>query len=338
MRNRWHAIASALAFCIVPAIASADPPEPGPTNHAVLLPPQIMDDTAKRPNTTRESYGEWSISGGVYLMQPVFETNPAFVVNSAGGNATRQVDFSHHLEGSPNVWLGYFNERGWGVRAKWFQFDHDANANYVAAPGETVTGISSFGLGRIPVNGAISASSNLAINAADFQGTRSYENGCWSHLLGLGIRYTHMSQDYRATLANGNTRIDLNSGHDFNGVGPSFAVETKRRISESGFAIYGQLNGAILFGHANEAYSAVNNGAPQLFTRDETRVLPVGEMELGGEYQRNMGRAKLFMQAGFVGQVWWAAGNASNLDPLGASASHNNFGFVGMALRAGVRY
>ncbi len=357
MRNRLHALAGALAFCMLPALASADPPlTPSinavllppqtfdgsgkiPMDNAVLLPPQMFDSSAKTPNTTRERYGQWSIGGGVYLIQPVFESNPAFLVNGGGGNVTRQVDFSHHLEGAPSVWLGYVSERGWGVRGRWFQFDHDAASSFVAAPGETITGISTLNLARIPVGGSIATSSKLAVNVLDFQGTCSFETAKWSHLLGFGVRYTHMSQDYRATLADVNTRIDLTSAHNLNSAGPSLALETKRRIGESGFSIYGQMNGAILFGHAKEAYTALNNGVPQQFTREETRVLPVGELEIGAEYQHYVGRAKLFLQAAFIGQVWWGGGNASNVDPLGfAFASNSNFGFVGMALRAGVRY
>jgi hypothetical protein len=52
-----------------------------------------------------------------------------------------------------------------------------------------------------------------------------------------------------------------------------------------------------------------------------------------------MGRAHLFVQAGFVGQIWWNGGNSSNLDAGGfTSATNSNFGFIGLALRAGVRY
>ena len=311
----------------------------GPTNKAVLLPPQMFDDSAKTPNGPRERSGEWSISGGVYLMMPVFESNPAFVVNSNGGNVRRQVDFNHHLDAAPNVWLGYVSERGWGVRGRWLQFDHGSSAGYNSLPGETITGISALGLGRVPVNGAVASSSKLAINVLDFEATCSIETAKWVHLLGMGVRDTHMSQDYRATLSNANTQVTLNSGHNLNGAGPDFSLETKRRIGESGFAIYGQMHGAILFGRAKEIYTAVNNGVPQQFTRSQADVLPVGELEFGVEYQRNVGRTRLFVQAGFQGQVWWGGGNASNLDAIGFnSASNSSFGFVGLALRGGVRY
>lgn len=344
MRYPWRLLLSALLFCgpsltLRTQAQSAPVDLSAPSNQAVLLPPQTFDDSAKRPNTTREKYGEWSISGGVYVMQPVFATNPAFVVNTNAGNIMRQADFGHHLDVAPNVWLGYVSERGWGVRGRWFEFDHGASASYAALPGETITGMSPLALGRVPVNGAITASSHLAVNVGDLEATCNLDSAKWSHLFGMGVRYTHMSQDYRATLADAATRIDLSSSHNLNGAGPSFSLETKRRIRESGFSIYGQMHGAIIFGQANEAFSAVNNAVPQQFTRGHYDVLPVGELEIGGEYQRNMGRAKLFIQAGFVGQIWWGGGNASNVDPIGpGSASNSNFGFIGLAVRAGVRY
>src|SRR5260370_19836577 len=106
MRNRLHALASALAFCMLPALVWADPPltpsihavllppqtsdgsAKTPMDNAVLLPPQTFDGSAKAPNTTRERYGQWSITGGVYLIQPVFESNPASVVIPGVGHVT----------------------------------------------------------------------------------------------------------------------------------------------------------------------------------------------------------------------------------------------------------
>jgi hypothetical protein len=334
-----HVLACAMAF-LVPSLALQAQTGPvdlsalPPSNHAVLMPPQVFDGPVKAPNTEREKYGEWSISGGIYFLQPVFASNPAFTVQSNGGNFLRQVDFSHRLDAAPGVWLGYVSERGWGVRLRWFEFDHGTSGSYAAAPGETISGMSSLTLGNVPVNGAIAASSRFAVNMGDIQATCNYDDAKWSHLVGFGVRYAHMSQDYAATLSNPAMRIDLSSGHNLNGAGPSFALETKRRIGESGFAVYGQLNGAIVFGQANEVYTAVNNGVPQQLTRGCHEVLPIGELELGGVYQRCIGRARLFMQAGFVGQVWWGGGNASNLD----ASANSNFGLIGLAVRAGVRY
>ena len=90
-------------------------------------------------------------------------------------------------------------------------------------PGETISGISPFASGRTPINGTVSASSNLAVNVYDLQATCSLQDAKWSHLLGIGLRYTQLSQGYQATLTNAATDIDLSSGHHFNGVGPLLA-------------------------------------------------------------------------------------------------------------------
>src|SRR4051794_23663994 len=103
MRHCWPVLACAFAFCM-PSLtlhaqtAPVDLSTTGPSDRAVLLPPQTFDDSAKRPNTTREKYGQWSIAGGVYFLQPVFATNSAFVVNSNAGNSMRQVDFGYGLD------------------------------------------------------------------------------------------------------------------------------------------------------------------------------------------------------------------------------------------------
>ena len=162
MRKRWLAIG--LTISILPATVRAQPVElptkpsdqDGPTNQAVLLPP-VSDVPVKGPNHTRERYGEVNITGGVLLLQPEFTANPAFTVNNLAGKGTRVVEFSQHLQASPDIWLGYTPERGWGVRGRWFQFDHDANASYAVLPGETIRGITSFPNGQTPVAGTIFA-------------------------------------------------------------------------------------------------------------------------------------------------------------------------------------
>jgi hypothetical protein len=344
MRKRWLAIG--LTISMLPTAVRAQPVElptlpaalDGPTNQAVLLPP-ISDVPVKGPNNTRESYGEFSVSGGVLLLQPAFTANPAFTINNLAGKATSIVEFRQHLQASPDIWIGYTPERGWGVRGRWFQFNHDANANYTAAPGETIRGITSFPIGQTPVAGSIGANSNLAVNLFDLQLTRTCGGELWTHLFGIGARYVHMSQDYRANLTSPLTQIDLTSGHNLNGWGPSVTLATRRRFGASGFAIYGQTNFGLIFGQGNESSSAVQNGVRSQNVHGYTDVLPIGEHEVGIEYQHDLGRARLFLQTGFVGQIWFGAGNASNSDisPF-SSSSDSNFGFLGLVVRGGVRY
>jgi hypothetical protein len=340
MRKRW--LAMGLVIGMLPAAVQAQPVElptrpsdlDGPTNQAVLLPP-IADVPVKGPNNTRDRYGEFNISGGVYLLQPAFTANPAFSINNAAGKGIGVISFRQHLEAGPDIWLGYTPERGWGVRGRWFQFDHDANAGYTAQPGETVRGITSLPIGQSAVPGSINANSNLAVNMFDLQFTRTCGNDRWTHLFGVGVRYAHMSQDYRANLDSPGTQIGLTSGHNLNGWGPSLGAATKRRFGDSGFAVYGQTNFGLVFGQGNESSSATRNGVQSQTERGYTDVLSIGEHEVGLEYQRDMGRARLFLQTGFLGQIWWGGGNATN---SATSSADSNFGFLGLVFRAGVRY
>src|SRR5262249_6047183 len=151
-------------------------------------------------------------------------------------------------------------------------------------PGDSIIGMSPLGSGRIPVSGSVAASSQLGVQVADLQATFTHCGPRWSHLIGLGARYTNLSQDYHATITGANTVLNLNSHHDFNSIGPCVSLETKRRIKETGFSIYGQLYAAVLFGTSNESYTADNNGVVEQFLRSHTDVVPVGEMELGIEY------------------------------------------------------
>jgi hypothetical protein len=334
---------STLGFLLVSNLVAADPlapsPGDGPTDKAVLLPPQMFGEVAKAPNHERERHGQWSLYGGIYLIEPVFETNPAFVIAGPAGALRRQIDIRHHLDVAPTFGLAYISERGWGVRGRWFQYDRDASSGYTTLAGETITGVSSLPLGNVALAGTIAASGQLAVNVLDMQATCTYEDAKWTHLLGFGVRYAHMHQDYRAALRDGATFIDLASSHNLNAFGPAASLETRRCIGETGFALYGQVHGAVLFGRARETQSATNNGVVQQFTRSNTDVLPTAELEVGAEYRKDVGRARLFLQAGYIGQVWWGGGNASNLDAVGpVSATSSNFGFIGLALRAGVQY
>lgn len=304
--------------------------------HGVELPP-ASDVPVKAANHEREQFGTFTASGGVYLVQPFFNNNAAFTTSGFG--STRQTDFNNRLEVMPAIWIGYAHERGWGVRGRWLYFDHDAHAAGASGPGETLRLVTPFAIGQTPLPGTVASTSGLAVHVADLEATWQHETARWCHLVGFGVRWTQIGQDYQATLFNPATQIDAASSHFFNGWGPCASYEARRRIGETGFSIYGQAHAAILFGHTRESYFVNAGGVGQQFARRNSDVIPVGELEVGGQYQHYVGRATLFLQAGFVGQIWWGAGSASNLDPLTfSSAADNNFGFLGIALRAGVRY
>lgn len=332
-----------------PPLAVPDEPllsvvrRPHLTNHP-SGPPMNVDGVIEPPGCPTAfpdaphvcSWRVWA-SGGVYVLRPTFSTNPAFVFNRpiAGGVLADQVDFSPGMNAAPMIWAGIENSYGFGFRSRWFNYSADDSVS--ALPGAPVAPARPFA----PTIGGINATSNLDISSVDLEATQSWQHGPWALLFGGGARYVHLNQEYLADLnALSGTRTLVSSGHVFNGAGPTLSLEGRRRLGQSGFGLYALSRGSLLFGTTRENYTTTNNlGAAQAFTRSQLDVLPIGELEAGAEYAHCIGHLRLFVQGGFIGQIWWNAGNSSNFDPLNdSSASSTNFGLLGFALRGGVTW
>jgi hypothetical protein len=194
------------------------------------------------------------------------------------------------------------------------------------------------------------------MNVWDFEVTQDLmlcQSAC---TLSGGIRYAHLAQDYAAGSASafpfgGSTQIFdtldlLLFSHNFNGAGPTFAVEGHRQLGHTTFALYGSVRGAVLFGSAHQRLfqgGLEHNGSIGTSlgaVTDADSVLPVGELEVGAEYGHCFGPVRAFAQLAFVGQVWFGAGNASNSDGVftNGSANSTNLGLVGLTVRAGVDF
>jgi hypothetical protein len=282
-----------------------------------------------------------TLSSGIYLLQPTFQSDPALIVTRAGSAQTQQLDFNRHLVAAPAVWLGLVGDHGWGVRMRYYTLDQDAGLIAASVPGESLSAASPFKIVQTPVFGSAQATGQLHIDSWDGEGTCNWERSKWAFLLGSGVRYVHLNQNYSASVFDfaGNQNVALAS-HNFNGVGPTFSFQGKRPICDSCISAYGIMHMSVLFGSSDDDYSAsAANGPTQSVTRHEVSVLPIGEIEVGAEYSRCVRHCRLFFQTGFVGQVWWGAGSASNFDAVNNAASANsNFGFVGLALRAGLTF
>jgi hypothetical protein len=293
--------------------------------------------------------------------------------------STCQHDFCWGLDAAPVVWLGYVSECGLGVRARWWLFDQrsatsavsDTNTAIISASPAGLSIVappSSFpGIGIFPSSTQMFLSSNLKLDVWDFEATAETEVGRWNLLFSGGFRYAHLSQDYNALEdPRGSLRgiffptggspvritspenlvsqnIALSSGHNFNGAGPTLALEARRPIGNSGFSLFANLRGTILFGESKQQVDqptitqfgfgffnpfttvAVTNAGS---VRDT--VLPVAELEMGAEYSRTWGAVRPFFRTGLVAQTWFDAGSASQLD--------GNLGFLGLSVTAGLNY
>jgi len=301
--------------------------------------------------------GHIMAGAGLYIVKPFFQTNPAFTSMSAGffnGNGsvtttTAQQDFCWGLNAAPVIWLGYVSDGGWGVRARWWLFDQRSSTSVITGPNTTI--FSAFPGGQsfpsiLPAQ--MFVSSNLKLDSWDFEGTRETQLGLWGLLFSAGFRYAHLSQNYSAHSLSSINVVEairetqfLSSGHNFNGAGPTIALEAKRPIGSSGLSLFGSIRGVMLFGESKQQAARTSvfqlipfGPAPNVFvsnfTSDHHPVLPVAELEMGVEFSRNWGNTRPFVRTGLLAQTWFDAGSASQLD--------GNLGFLGLSLTAGLNY
>jgi len=333
------------AQLVAPVTDSPDQPPP-------FLPDEIQRCTVECCNAPE---GYFIAGGGFYLIQPYFTSNPMGVYRSVSGITVTRMerDFPHRMDVSPLAWLGYISENGLGFRVRYFQFCADSRDSFNVPKGTSFTSAAPLGL---PINAGedegFAAASDLMLSVWDFEATKLWRSCNWGILGAAGIRYAHIAQDYLAAssgIVGGANAEYLDSGHNFNGAGPTVAVDVKRLFGNTGFALYGNARGSLLFGSAHQRVfrevTSSTTGLPLLLDESasfQAAVLPVGELELGAEYRRDLGRADFLVQLGLFGQVWWGAGNAANSSILSGNSFHAdnaaNLGFIGMAFRFGVNF
>jgi hypothetical protein len=296
--------------------------------------------------------------------------------NSSSTIALSSQDFGYDPSVSPLLYFGYVSDCGLGVRARWFQFDQGSsvtgqNGPLAPSTGSTTTdsvilvptGNTFVDLIRSELFGSAVSSSNpnqvdslsftshLLLQVWDLEATQDLQTGPWSFLFAGGVRYLHMAQRYgmysKVLVPGGNTDGLLNGDstfvfdHDFNGVGPTLAIEAERRLGSSGLSLYGTARGAVLFGKANgtEAGIATSVSSNQanavststfVNTESHNKVLPVLEFEVGVQYGWTGTRFSPFIRSGFVGQSYFGAGSATSMD--------GNLGLFGLSVTAGTHF
>jgi hypothetical protein len=204
----------------------------------------------------------------------------------------------------------------------------------------------------------VAGTSSLFIDMWDVEATLGFKLcGCDLKAAG-GVRYAFIEQTLNGfhpglpfgsstgALAEQATSSLLISRQTFTGVGPTVALEALRRLGDSNFSLYGNARGAALFGRGRvnsefTSSSIFGFTTPalmplQTFQNVSTNrsstwdVLPIAEFEIGFQWGRQMGGLDVFFRPAFVGQVYFDGGNASNRS--------SDFGLVGGALTAGVRF
>lgn len=225
---------------------------------------------------------------------------------------------SNDFEISPRVWLGYVGESGFGMRGRWFQYQHDLKAG---------TGV----FEDWPEEGLEGHARNyLDVYAVDIEFMQQVDLGCWDANAGAGIRAGGVKRrSSQEAFLDGASEGSQHFMTRFEGVGPTVFAELRRPIMGTRLSLIANARGSILFGdHRAEAQDF--DGDPM--TWKTHGVVAVGEIQLGAEYARELGYgATGFVQCLWEGQLWT---NVSELPvPL---PDRDDLGLMGVAFNFGI--
>jgi len=209
---------------------------------------------------------------------------------------------SNDFEISPRVWFGYVGPSGFGIRSRWFQYQHDLKAG---------TGVYDQSEGR----------NYLDVYAVDLDFMQQYRFGNWDLNGGAGIRAGGVKR--HTTILDLEEEEEEEGRSRFEGVGPTIFAELKRPIANTGISLIAKARGGLLFGDDRWTDSEEEE------TYGSGVTVGVGEVQLGAEYARQLGYGTTaFVQCVWEGQLW------TNVTPM---LSHrDDLGLVGLAINFGI--
>jgi len=268
-------------------------------------------------------YGMWES----VVVTPHFTRNDAF--NGDPNTTFTQLEWD--MKYSPRFELGYLaaGDR-LGFRMRYWHFDNDQSLT--ASSGDVEIIISDDPEIDLQTDGNVDINHELKLRVLDLEAMK--RNG--GLLFSGGIRYARMDQNFRAT------DIDnfVSSEHDFEGVGPTVALEGRHRLGNGSLTLFATGRGSVLFGESNWTAS---DAVDALFRTNDGDVLPIGELQLGVDWSRETRRGGLaFLRVALEGQYWISAGSGMKTD-LGTSSNDGgvadpqepDMGLIGFTIGAG---
>lgn len=236
---------------------------------------------------------------------------------------------SNEYKISPRLWLGYVNPSGFGVRGRWFQYDHTLNAGTdTLSYQDEFEEVATVGRNR------------LNVYAVDVDLMQRVDLGCWNVNAGAGLRVGGVTR--RTTKDSYYENIwgdeyEESSTHQsrFEGIGPTVFAELKRPIMGTGFSLIANARGSLLFGESKlwtEDYGEVWH---EVWHWKSDVVVAGGEIQLGGEYARPLGYGTTgFVQCLWEGQAW---ANASEYrESVHGRLRRDDLGLMGVAINFGI--
>mgnify|MGYP002624683769 CR=1 FL=1 len=214
------------------------------------------------------------------------------------------------LEFAQRVYLGYEGADGGGVRVRGFTFVY--YVDYVGSV-ENGTVIS------------LAGSLNLDVDAIDAELTQNgaFRNWLWQG--SAGVRWGRVSARENAIIFEDVPDFVCagSTGVEFEGAGPTFALQGQRPFLYDGLSLFGRGRTALLFGDT-DIWSAFNSNGRYTLENDFAQVW---EWQLGAELECQFDAFDLVTAIFWEAQRW-----DSDSDYLG------DLGFHGFGVRTGIEY
>jgi Legionella pneumophila major outer membrane protein precursor len=324
-----------------PMMYGGAPGVPGGCGYQCCDPQQVCDD------------------GGVYVLyenvivQPYLSQNAAFKVTDPVGSpfntSVNVVDFDWDMEYSPRIEVGRVNPDGIGWRARYWNFDHSSTRS-VAGDIGFVTADVSVGVPNIStivdLDGTMETEHSIDVYVVDFEAL-VHRATCDGAITGsAGLRYARSVQTYDAQSFDVAGGVDdtIRSRHSFQGIGPTFAGEVRRRVGSGNLSVFINGRASLLYGESD--WFAVEDFPDEHLSVDgDTDLVTIGEAQLGLEYRRGScsGR-EFFARAALEAQYWHNAGTGSiqtasnDLTQNAQDPREADLGFFGISIGTGVEW
>lgn len=347
-------IAAEAAVVAVDGEAATETVTADPPKFEFLPSTAILDPAMESDN------GEFRGQVGFYWIRPQWDDNLAygnFNLNDAGTGGTNHLEsFNYDFSFSPRVTASYVLPVGLGFRARYWQFNQGKALTGIDGSDNTTLYTSEpLGLGLISQGDATTTSvmtlnSGLKLYAMDFEVTKDLQFGNLKILYWGGMRYAHIAQDYDVVDAlDGGASQTLASGHNLNGFGPTVGIEDRYAIGETGLSFFGNIRGSLLAGNGKQKVSRRSALLGDYDASDARNdLLPIGDLEVGGEFEFELGSARFYIQLALVCQAWLGAGNSSRSNgsaqvsqifpqlPDTSAVADGNLGLYGLTANFGV--
>lgn len=273
---------------------------------AVLLTPLVIAGSVRAENLGSDGEdpvccesptSNWYAGVDVTVLKPHMGTLGAGFFGHPEADFTPGFDY----EVAPRIWLGWDNAEGLGVRARYFTFDADATQTLPADHPPLV-------LGGFELQGT---QAWLEAQTLDLEAT---QRGCMGHLqfqLAGGFRYAKMETGVGASgVVTGQTPpvpLAAGIGMDFEGVGPTVAIDVRRPFGSRGLALVGSARSSWMYGQTDIGLTGDLAAIPVNAYADD-HMMQINELSLGVEWSRCLARGgKVTVAALWEAQAWeWA--------------------------------